>query len=137
MNILDGIQNFLMLVNDHWTEIIVIVGLVLVLVKRVKEYIGMSDEEKIEAAKTQIKETVLKLVTDAEVDYYEWSKAGTVKRSQVIEEIFAMYPILAKVTNQEELITWIDEMIDEALKTMRDIFAENESQELKEAESAE
>lgn len=137
MNILDGIQNFLMLVNDHWTEIIVIVGLVLVLVKRVKEYIGMSDEEKIEAAKTQIKETVLKLVTDAEVDYYEWSKAGAVKRSQVIEEIFAMYPILAKVTNQEELITWIDEMIDEALKTMRDIFAENESQELKEAESAE
>lgn len=129
MNILNGIQNFLMLVNEHWTEIIVIIGLLLILVKRVKEYIGKTDEEKIEIAKKQLKETVLKMVTDAEMDYQEWVKAGAVKRAQVVEEIFVMYPILAKVTNQEELIKWIDEIIDEALKTMRDIFAENESQE--------
>lgn len=129
MNILNGIQNFLMLVNEHWTEIIFIIGLLLILVKRVKEYIGKTDEEKIEIAKKQLKETVLKMVTDAEMDYQEWVKAGAVKRAQVVEEIFVMYPILAKVTNQEELIKWIDEIIDEALKTMRDIFAENESQE--------
>lgn len=129
MNILNGIQNFLMLVNEHWTEIIVIIGLLLILIKRVKEYIGKTDEEKIEIAKKQLKETVLKMVTDAEMDYQEWVKAGAVKRAQVVEEIFVMYPILAKVTNQEELIKWIDEIIDEALKTMRDIFAENESQE--------
>lgn len=129
MNILNGIQNFLMLVNEHWTEIIVIIGLLLILVKRVKEYIGKTDDEKIEIAKKQLKETVLKMVTDAEMDYQEWVKAGAVKRAQVVEEIFVMYPILAKVTNQEELIKWIDEIIDEALKTMRDIFAENESQE--------
>ena len=128
MNILNDIQNFLMLVNEHWTEIIII-GLLLILVKRVKEYIGKTDEEKIEIAKKQLKETVLKMVTDAEMDYQEWVKAGAVKRAQVVEEIFVMYPILAKVTNQEELIKWIDEIIDEALKTMRDIFAENESQE--------
>ena len=129
MNILNGIQNFLMLVNEHWTEIIVIIGLLLILVKRVKEYIGKTDDEKIEIAKKQLNETVLKMVTDAEMDYQEWVKAGAVKRAQVVEEIFVMYPILAKVTNQEELIKWIDEIIDEALKTMRDIFAENESQE--------
>ena len=40
-----------------------------------------------------------------------------------------MYPILAKVTNQKELVAWIDGIIDEALETMREIFAENESQE--------
>lgn len=129
MNILNDIQNFLMLVDEHWTEIIVIIGLLLILVKRIKEYIGKTNEEKIEIAKKQLKETVLKMVTDAEMDYQEWVKAGAVKRAQVVEEIFVMYPILAKVTNQEELIKWIDVIIDEALKTMRDIFAENESQE--------
>lgn len=129
MNILNGIQNFLMLVNEHWTEIIVIIGLALALYKRVKGYLGKTNEEKIEIAKAQIKETVLRLVTDAEMDYKEWVKAGAVKRAQVVEEIFMMYPILAKVTNQEELVAWIDDIIDEALETMREIFAENESQE--------
>lgn len=129
MNILNGIQNFLMLVNEHWTEIIVIIGLALALYKRVKGYLGKTNEEKIEIAKVQIKETVLRLVTDAEMDYKEWVKAGAVKRAQVVEEIFMMYPILAKVTNQKELVAWIDGIIDEALETMREIFAENESQE--------
>lgn len=129
MNILNGIQNFLMLINEHWTEIIVIIGLALVLYKRVKSYLGKTTDEKIKIAKVQIKETVLRLVTDAEMDYKEWVKAGAVKRAQVVEEIFMMYPILAKVTNQEELVAWIDDIIDEALETMREIFAENESQE--------
>jgi len=133
MNILNGIQNFLMLVNNHWTEIIVIIGLALVLYKRVKNYLSKTDEEKIEIAKVQIKETVLRLVTDAEMDYKEWVKAGAVKRAQVVEEIFMMYPILAKVTNQNELVAWIDDIIDEALETMREIFAENESQEVEES----
>lgn len=129
MNILNGIQNFLMRVNEHWTEIIVIIGLALVLYKRVKDYLGKTNEEKIEIAKVQIKETVLRLVTDAEMDYKEWVKAGAVKRAKVVEEIFMMYPILAKVTNQKKLVSWIDDIIDEALETMREIFAENESQE--------
>lgn len=133
MNILNGIQNFLMLVNEHWTEIIVIIGLALVLYKRVKDYLGKTNEEKIEIAKVQIKETVLRLVTDAEMDYKEWVKAGAVKRAQVVEEIFLMYPILAKVTNQKELVAWIDDIIDEALETMRKIFVENESQEAEES----
>lgn len=126
MNFLNGIQNFLMLVNEHWTEITVIIGLLLILIKRVEEYIDKTDEEKIDIAKKQLNETILKLVTDAEMDYQEWIKAGAVKRAQVIEKIFVMYPILAKITNQEDLIVWIDEMIDNALKTMRDILSNNE-----------
>lgn len=128
MNILTGIQNFLLFINEHWTEIIVIIGLALVVYKRVKNYLSKTNEEKIEIAKKQIQETVLRLVTDAEVDYKEWVKAGAVKRAQVVEEIFLMYPILAKVTNQTELVAWIDEVIDEALETMREIFAENKEQ---------
>lgn len=124
MHILDGIKNFLQFINDHWVIIITIIGLLIAVYKKVKNYLQLSNDEKIEIAKKQIQETMLRLVTDAECDYLEWSKAGSVKRSQVIEEIFEKYPILSKVTNQEELVVWIDEVIDEALKTMREIFAE-------------
>ena len=128
MNVLNGIKNFLQFINDNWTIIIVIIGLMIAVYKKIKNYVSKSNEEKIEIAKKQIQETMLKLVTDAEIDYNEFIKAGAVKRAQVIDEIFAMYPILEKVTNQEELISWIDKIIDESLKTMRDIFEENEQE---------
>ena len=94
-------------------------------IDKVREYLNKSQEEKVEIAKTQINEVMLMLVTEAEQDYLEWTKAGAVKRSQVIDQVFAMYPILSSVTNQEEIIVWIDEAIDNALKTMRKIFEEN------------
>lgn len=129
MNVLTGIKNFLQLVNDNWTVIIVIIGLLIAIGKKAKSYFAMSDDEKIAIAKKQIQETMLKMVSDAEEDYLEWIEAGSIKRSQVIEKIFLTYPVLSKVTNQEELVAWIDDTIDEALKTMRGIFAENTEQE--------
>lgn len=122
MNILTGIQNLLEFINENWTAIIIIIGLVIAIVRKAVNFFSKSNDEKIAIAKQQIKETMLKLITDAETDYLEWVGAGAIKRSQVIEQIFAYYPILSKVTNQEELIAWIDEVIDESLKTMREIF---------------
>ena len=125
MNILTGIQNLLQYLNDNWTAIIIIIGLSLSLAKKIADYINKTDEEKIEIAKSQIKESMLKLVTDAEEDYKEWVSSGSIKRSQVIEEIFLKYPILSKVADQDSLIIWIDEAIDQALKTMRSVFENN------------
>lgn len=122
MNYLTSIQNLFQFINDNWTTIIIIFGLVLSLSVKIKNYVKLSQEEKINIAKQQIKETMLKLVSDAEEDYFEWVSAGGIKRSQVIEKIFEKYPVLAKVAEQEEVIGWIDETIDDALKTMRDIF---------------
>lgn len=125
MNILDGIKNFLMFVNEHWTEIIVVAGLGLAVGKKVVSYLKKSDEEKIQIAMGQIRETMLKLVTNAEVDYNDWIKAGAVKRSEVIDIIFQKYPILNRITDQNKLIEEIDNLIDEALKEMRDIISQN------------
>ena len=122
LNFLIGIEKFLQFINDNWTSIIIVVGLALSVAKKASDYASKSTEEKIEIAKQQISETILKLVTDAEEDYYQWVNAGSVKRSQVIDNIFTKYPILSKVTNQEELIVWIDKTIDDALKIMRDVF---------------
>lgn len=125
MGIMTGIQNLLLFINSNWTAIIIIVGLINALIIRVRNYMSKSQEEKVAIAKAQIKEIILKLCTEAEMDYLEWVSAGSIKRSQVIDEIFATYPVLSKITNQDEVIEWIDDMIDEALETMRDIFEEN------------
>ena len=71
MSILDGVKNFLELVNENWTTIIVIIGLVIAVTKKAINYFSKSDEEKIAIAKKQIQETMLKLITDAEQDYEE------------------------------------------------------------------
>ena len=122
MNILTGVQNVLEYINNNWTAIIIIIGLAIAIVKKVKDFFSKTNEEKIATAKQQIKEIMLKLITDAETDYQTWIKAGAVKRSQVINQVFEMYPILSKIANQEELIEWIDNVIDDSLETMRVIF---------------
>ena len=126
MDILNGIKNFLSLINDNWTTILVIIGLALALWKKFESYSKLSTDKKIEIAKKQISENILKLITHAEKDYAEWEKAGSIKRSEVISEIYKEYPILAKVVNQEELVKWIDEQIDNALPTLREIIKQNE-----------
>lgn len=126
MDVLNGIKNFLSLINDNWTTILVIIGLALALWKKIESYSKLSTDKKIEIAKKQISENILKLITQAEKDYAEWEKAGSIKRSEVISEIYKEYPILAKVVNQEELVKWIDEQIDNALPTLRDIIKQNE-----------
>lgn len=125
MNILIGIRNFLEIVNNNWTIIIVIIGLGVALYKKIANYIKTSDEEKIEIAKKQIKEIILKLISDAEYDYAEWVSAGSIKRSQVIDELYIKYPILSKFSNQDELIKWIDKEIDNALDTLREVIEQN------------
>lgn len=125
--VLNGIYNFLNFLNNNWTMICAIVVLALAIAKKAKEFFSKSQNEQLAIAKSQIKEVMLRLVTEAESDYYTWISAGAVKRSQVIDEIFDMYPILSRVSNQEEIIAWLDDTIDDALKTMRKIFEENES----------
>lgn len=122
MNMLNGIQNFLQLINANWTTILVILGLSVGIVQKIQDYWTKSDEEKIEIAKAQIKETLLTLVSDAEMDYGEWNKTGSIKRSQVINELFDKYPVLSRALNQKELIQWMDHEIDGSLQTLRGII---------------
>ena len=122
---LDGIKNFLQFVNNNWTTIIIIISLCITLYYKIKSYITQSKDEKIKVAKKQIQEVILKLISDAEYDYEEYIKAGSIKRAQVIQKIFEDYPVLTKVADQTALVEWIDETIDEALKTLREIVAIN------------
>lgn len=121
---LDGIKNFIQFINDNWTAILVVVSVVIAIVQKVRIYFAKSKDERINIAKAQIQEIVLKLVSDAEADYKDWKKAGSIKRVQVIQKIFADYPILSKVVNQDELIKWIDDNIDEALRELHKVVTQ-------------
>jgi hypothetical protein len=127
MNIMNGINNFLRFLNDNWTSIVVCVGLLVGLYRKIKTFILKTDAEKIEIAKTQVSQTILKLITNAELDFEDWNSAGAIKRSQVITEIYNRYPILNKVLEQDEVIEWIDTLIVEALDELKVITSENDS----------
>lgn len=125
---LNGIKNFLEFLNANWTVIAVLLGLAVALIQRVKAFIGKTDEEKIQIAKKQIKEIMLKMVSEAELDFEDWNKAGAIKRSQVISQIYEMYPILSKVIDQNELIKWLDMEINTSLQTLEDIIDVNKDE---------
>ena len=118
---LNGIKNFLEFVNQNWMNLVIIAGLLIGLYQKISTYLKKSNEEKVEIAKHQIREIMLKMISDAECDYDEWNKSGAIKRSQVIKKIYEMYPILSKVVNQEELTEWIDAEIDDSLETLNNI----------------
>lgn len=126
MNFIDGLKNFLLFINENWTSILVIFGLILMLWKKIENYNKLSTEEKIAIAKRQIQERMLKLISDAEENYEDWAKAGEIKRAEVIARIYDEYSILSSVVNQDELIAWIDEQIDAALPTLRDLWEKKE-----------
>lgn len=122
---MEGVKNFLLVLSDNWVTILVCIGLVVGIVKKTIDFFSKSTDEQIEIAKAQIQQTMLKLITSAEIDFDEWNDAGSIKRSQVIEEIFEKYPILSKATSQEEIIEWIDTEINNSLKTLRAIIKAN------------
>lgn len=123
--VLNGFYNFLNFINDNWTMITAIFVLIVAIVKKAYDFFNKSKEERVRIAREQINEIILRLVTEAEVDYHEWVRSGEIKRAQVIEEVFSLYPILSKVADQQEIIAWIDTAIDDALKVMRKVFEEN------------
>ena len=124
---MDAITKFLNFLYANWTGIITCLLLILGIVKKTMDFFKKSKQDQLEIATKQIKETILRLVAEAEKDYSSMISAGEIKRSQVIEKIIAMYPAVSNVVNQEEIIDFIDECIDDALDVLRDVIEKNEN----------
>lgn len=121
-----GLINLLKMIYENWTLIVVAVALIVKGVFWVRDFRNRSKEEQVEIVKQQIRNSILSMVTEAEKNYEDWNKAGTIKRSEVIERIYKQYPILALVVKQDELTAWIDGEIDTALGTLEQIVARQE-----------
>lgn len=124
---MNGAVTFLNFLYDNWISIITCILLILGIIKKTMDFFKKSKQDRLKIAKKQIKEVVLRLVTEAETDYRDWISAGEIKRSQVISKIISMYPVLNQVMDQEEVISFIDECIDDALDILRDIIEQNQS----------
>ena len=120
---MEGIKNFLELINNNWTLIITIIGLILAIYRKIKDYLSKSEEEKKEIALTQIRQSMLELVVKAEKEYGE--KTGKLKRSKVFKEIYSKYPELKAIVSQEDLEKEIDKIIDENLDTLKKMLENN------------
>lgn len=129
---MNSIINLLKWLNDNWASIVTIVVLVVGIYFKVKslylKYKTMTEEEKqtefdkaVEQAKEALKEVIISYVSDAEINWREENgKLGKTKRAEVIARIYAEYPILVEVVDQEKLLQYIDSLINEALKVVRE-----------------
>ena len=124
-----GIERFIGFLSENWVMLLVLTGTLISISRLVSKYLALDNAEKIETAKKLIKEIMLKMITEAEIDFEEWNKSGSIKRSKVIAEIYDKYPILSKAASQEEVITFIDTEINNSLKTLREILKENKKEE--------
>jgi hypothetical protein len=120
-----SLVNFLQWLNDNWSAIIVVIGLIVALVMKIKSYLKLSNQEKIEIAYHAIKQRILTYVSDAEKEYEKYKKAGSIKRAEVIDKIYKEYPILNKVADQTAVTTKLDELIDDALVDLRAVIEKN------------
>lgn len=122
---MDSIINFLAFLNENWIYILICVGIIVGIIQKTISYFEKSTKEKIEIAKSQVKEILLKMVADAEEEYSDIIGIGKIKRSKVISNIFEQFPILSKVIDQDNLISWIDSEIDNSLDTLHSIIDSN------------
>lgn len=122
---MDSIINFLAFLNENWIYILICVGIIVGIIQKTISYFEKSTKEKIEIAKSQVKEILLKMVADAEAEYSDILDAGKIKRSKVISNIFDQFPILSKAIDQDNLISWIDSEIDNSLDTLHSIIDSN------------
>lgn len=118
------VKNVLQFINDNWSLIITIVGLLIALYRKVNNYLKLTNEEKVRIAIEQLRLIMLDLITEAEEIYK--SKTGKLKRSYVFDKIYEKYAILKVVMNQEELEAKIDEIIDENLETLEELLNNSE-----------
>ena len=120
--VVEKIITMLEFVNNNWGLFMIILALIFSIYVKVKGFIKLTPEQKIDIAKKAIKENILAYISDSEKTWLDYKKTGQVKRSEVISKIYNDYPILKEYINQEELIEFIDSLIDESLPEVNKIF---------------
>ena len=127
-----SIINLFKLISDEWMTIIFIILLVVVGIRKVISFLKMDKAKKLDIILKLVKEEILSIMAEAEVNWKDYSKSGEIKKSEVISKIYERFPILSKYINQEELIQEISDMIDEEKSKMDKIINNIETEEIQE-----
>ena len=123
---MEGLLKLIEFIVKNWTLIIAIAIAICTGIIQLQKFSKKSDEEQLKIVMNLIRETIMDYITRSEFEYEDLVKSGSIKRAQVIKEIFEDYPILGEIVNQEYIIEFIDNVINEGLEELRNIIEQNE-----------
>lgn len=114
------IYKTLTLITEYIPVVITILLFILCGAKIGLSYFDRLKEANIDQILEIVKASVLKLMTDAEIDFSSYKKAGEIKKSQVINNIYKQFPILTKYKDQETLQAEISDIIENEMCKIRE-----------------
>ena len=117
-----SIVNFLTWINENWTFIILILSLLLGIYKKISSYLKLANEQKIQKALDMVRPVILEKMFNAELDWSSIKKSGSLKKSQVISQLYSEFPILKDIVSQGKLIEGISDIIDSELTDLNTII---------------
>ncbi len=118
----DVVNNIVNSLSNSLPTIIIVIAIVIGAVRTAIQYSKMTKEEKVNAALKVIKEELLKLMSDAEIEWEDYKKSGELKKSQVLKEIYSQFPFLATYIDQDTLVNKLYELIDNEMENMNKII---------------
>lgn len=81
----------------------------------IQKLVKSSNEEKLAMIKRLIAINIDAMVAEAEFEFLDYEKSGLLKWSYVMQTIYEKYPELYKVSEQEKIIKWLDELIEKSV----------------------
>lgn len=117
-----GFNNFIHLIQSQWTNIVVVIAIIATVVKTALSYSSMTEEQRVQSALKVVKEELMRLMCQAEIQWKDYKKSGDLKRSQVIKDIYNQFPFLSKYMDQDKLVKTIYEMIDKQMDNMDNLL---------------
>ena len=117
-----GFNNFIHLIQSQWTNIVVVIAIIATVVKTALSYSTMTEEQRVQSALKVVKEELMRLMCQAEIQWKDYKKSGDLKRSQVIKDIYNQFPFLSKYMDQDKLVKTIYEMIDKQMDNMDNLL---------------
>ena len=117
-----GFNNFIHLIQSQWTNIVVVIAIIATVVKTALSYSSMTEEQRVQSALKVVKEELMRLMCQAEIQWKDYKKSGDLKRSQVIKDIYNQFPFLSKYMDQDRLVKTIYEMIDKQMDNMDNLL---------------
>lgn len=118
----DVVNNIVNSLSNSLPTIIIVFAIIIGAVRTAIQYSKMTKEEKVNAALKVIKEELLKLMSDAEIEWEDYKKSGELKKSQVLKEIYSQFPFLATYIDQDTLVNKLYELIDNEMENMNKII---------------
>lgn len=120
--LMTGFNNFIHLIQSQWTNIVVVIAIIATVVKTALSYSTMTEEQRVQSALKVVKEELMRLMCQAEIQWKDYKKSGDLKRSQVIKDIYNQFPFLSKYMDQDKLVKTIYEMIDKQMDNMDNLL---------------